>query len=167
MNGTELYFPSFRWLAVAVFLYLCYWLLKHKGAQLQWPALAAVMMALLLAVWPLSWRWQLALFTLLSLFTWLVGRQIYAPIRLRIASYPMRRFPIGKVLPLLDAPQQGRARIRIGNTLWRVRLRDSKQELLKGALVKVVGRRDRILIVEPVNHGEHSNINQEHSSSIS
>lgn len=142
--------PPFFWLVLAIILMLAHWLFRHKGGQLHWPALSALMMALIVLVFPLDWRWQLALFSLMSLFSWLVGRQIYAPVKLRIASYPARRYPVGKVLPLLDTPSEGFGRIRVGNTLWRVRLRNFSQPVSKGALVKVVARSRRILVVEPV-----------------
>lgn len=125
------------------------------GVFLLWIGIAAVIVGLLsLAFWGAAfWGWQVQvlLFLALSLVTVYVGRK-YVYARTAPSDQPLlnRRSQqlVGRTATLTAPIENGRGRIKLGDTLWRVKGPD----LATGATVRVVGvsDTDMELVVEAV-----------------
>lgn len=124
------------------------------GFFLLWIGLAALIVgAVSLFLWDAGfWTWhvQVLLFLVLSLVCAYVGKRVMK------TSGDMSDQPllnqrgaqlIGRVATLTEPIANGRGRVRIGDTMWRV----SGPDLPAGARVKVIGATDKDLelIVEP------------------
>lgn len=125
------------------------------GVFLLWIGIAAIIVgALSLALWDASfWVWQLQvpIFLALSVIAALVGRRIMAN-RGNNSDAPLlnRRGDqlVGRTATLAEPIREGRGRIKLGDTLWRV----VGPDLPAGARVRVVSAdvTDLELIVEAV-----------------
>jgi len=124
------------------------------GFFLLWIGLAALIVgALSLALWDAGfWTWhvQVLLFLALSLLTAYAGKRIMKASG-NVTDQPLLNKRgaqlIGRVATLTEPIANGRGRVRIGDTMWRV----SGPDLPAGARVKVTGSTDSDLelIVEP------------------
>ncbi len=123
------------------------------GFFLLWIGLAALIVgALTLALWNSGvWPWevQAVLFLALSLVTVFVGRRIMAG-RGGESDQPLlnRRGEqlVGRTATLSEPIREGRGRIQLGDTTWRV----SGPDMPVGARVRVVSANDSELVVAPV-----------------
>ena len=125
------------------------------GVFLVWIGIAALIvgaMSLLAwgaAFWP--WQVQVLVFLVLSLLSAYVGRKLIAG-RKDDSDQPLlnRRGVqlIGRTATLTEPIREGRGRIQLGDTLWRV----SGPDLPAGARVRVVAAADTDLdlVVEPI-----------------
>jgi membrane protein implicated in regulation of membrane protease activity len=125
------------------------------GVFLLWIGIAAIIVgALSLALWDAAfWTWQLqtAIFAVLAVICAVIGKRIYDG-RETPSDQPLinRRGSqlIGRTATLAEPIRDGRGRIQLGDTLWRV----SGPDLPVGTQVRVVsaGTTDIELIVEAV-----------------
>lgn len=126
------------------------------GVFLVWIGIAALLVgAISLFVWDAAvWTWQVQvlLFLALSLVSAYVGTKLVGSSRKDDSDQPLlnRRGVqlIGRTATLTEPINNGRGRIRLGDTLWRV----SGPDLPAGARVKVTGaaETDLDLTVEPI-----------------
>lgn len=122
------------------------------GVFLLWIGIAAILTGTLsLQVWEMAfWTWQVQVlvFLLLSLVSAYVGRRILGA-RGGISEEPLlnRRAEqlVGRTATLGEPITEGYGRMKIGDTLWRVRGPD----LPVGARVKVIDVSGGELLVEP------------------
>jgi membrane protein implicated in regulation of membrane protease activity len=124
------------------------------GFYLLWVGIAALIVgALTLALWDAGfWTWhvQVLLFLVLSLLAAYTGKRIMKASG-DITDQPLLNKRgaqlIGRVATLTEPIANGRGRVRIGDTMWRV----SGPDLPAGARVKVTGSTDSDLelTVEP------------------
>jgi inner membrane protein len=122
------------------------------GVFLLWIGVAAILTgALSLQLWGWeSWIWQVQVlvFLALSLAAVFVGRRIMRS-RGDDSDQPLlnRRAEqlVGRTATLSEAIVEGRGRVRLGDTMWRI----SGPDLPVGARVRVTSVADGTLIVEP------------------
>jgi membrane protein implicated in regulation of membrane protease activity len=122
------------------------------GVFLVWFGLAAIVTGLLsLALWDWwlwGWQAQTVSFLLLSLIIAVAGQR-FVRARERPTDQPLlnqrAEQMVGRTATLEEAITEGRGRVRIGDTQWRV----NGPDLPPGARVRIVGVRDNDLIVEP------------------
>jgi membrane protein implicated in regulation of membrane protease activity len=117
---------------------------------LLWPGLAALGVALSLIFYPISWQLQFIGFALLSLAFTLIGRRFYNPNQITSDEPELnlvgRRY-IGHIYPLAEDSQNGRARVKIGDSLWLAEI-EGEGSLKAGTPVEVIEQHDTILTVK-------------------
>ena len=120
------------------------------GVFLLWIGIAALLTgALSLQLGSLGffgWQWQLLVFLALSVVAVLVGRRLLgAPDTPSDQPLLNRRAEqlIGQTAVLLEPLADGRSRVRLGDTIWRV----AGPDLAAGTRVRVVAVRDTELVV--------------------
>lgn len=115
------------------------------GVFILWIGIAALIVgAVSLALWDASiWTWhvQMLLFLALSLVSAYLGKRIMAS-REAQSDQPLLNMRgnqlIGRIATLTEAIEDGRGRVRLGDTMWRV----SGPDLPIGAKVRVVSASD-------------------------
>lgn len=121
------------------------------GVCLLWIGIAAILVGTLsLQLWNMafwSWQVQVLVFLLLSLLSAYVGSRIMAG-RRDDSDQPLlnRRSQqmIGRTATLTEPIREGRGRIKLGDTMWRV----SGPDLPAGTQVRVISAEDSELVVE-------------------
>lgn len=122
------------------------------GVYLLWLGIAAILTGTLsLQLWEATyWTWQVqvVVFLALSIATVLVGRRVFPNSAGEDTDEPLlnqrSRQLVGSTATLEEAIVEGRGRIRLGDTLWRV----SGPDLPVGARVRVVTATGGDLTVE-------------------
>ena len=142
-----------NWMVLGIMLLMLE--IAVPGVFLLWIGIAALLVgAASLALWDAAfWTWQVqvVVFLVLSLLSAYVGKQIVGR-REGKSDQPLlnRRGAqmIGRTATLAEPIREGRGRIQLGDTLWRV----SGPDLPAGARVKVTGANDTDLelTVEPL-----------------
>ena len=142
----EIEFNFWHWLIVGVVV-LIFELVSGSGFLL-WIGLAALVVSLVVFIVPsLLWPWQLVLFALMSVVTCVLW---YKHLRTRRDSQPQDTLNkrsaqyIGRSFNLETILENGRGRVKIGDTIWRV----SGDDMPNGTKVKVVDVDGVILVVE-------------------
>ncbi len=115
------------------------------GAFMLWIGIAALIIgALSLAIWDAAiWTWQVQVlaFLVLSVISAVVGKTL-ASSRRTLSDQPLlnRRGQqlIGRMATLAEPIKDGRGRVKLGDTLWRV----SGPDLPAGTQVRVTGAAD-------------------------
>ncbi len=133
------------WLWLTTGLILCAAEMFVPGIFLLWFGLAAIATGAIELVVELSAAIALIIFALLSIAFALIGRKIYGPMGKSIESMPGHRAAalIGREF-ILDQPiTQGFGRIRVDDTVWRVRGADQPS----GAKVRVKQVEDEVLLI--------------------
>ncbi len=123
------------------------------GVFLLWIGLAALVVgAVSLAIWEAGfWIWevQVVVFLVLSLISAFAGKRIITG-RGNDTDQPLLNKRgaqlVGRTATLSEPISNGRGRIRIGDTTWRV----AGPDLPAGATVRIVSVADLELVVEPV-----------------
>ena len=139
-----------HWLAAGVFLMLVEILVP--GVVFLWLGIAGVLTGLLLAAVPdLQWQVQLVMFAILSVAAIFFGRRFVAS-RQGLTDHPTLnrrgRSMVGTRATLRDATVNGRGRVRIGDTMWALRLAEAGSDLPAGTEVAVVEVDGVTLVVE-------------------
>ncbi len=142
----ELVINFWHWIIAGV-LFLIFELLSGSGFLL-WIGLAALVVSAIVFVLPsLAWPWQLLCFAVMSIVTCLVwyrhlqvAKKEEKPETLNKRSHQY----IGRQFELEMAIVNGRGRVKIGDSIWRV----SGEDLPKGCIVKVISVDGVILNVE-------------------
>ncbi|MCO5065051.1 MAG: NfeD family protein [Rhizobiaceae bacterium] len=132
-----------NWMVVGVILLTLEILVP--GVFLLWIGIAALIVgAISLALWDAGfWTWhvQMLLFLALSLVSAYIGKRIMAS-REAQSDQPLlnRRGDqlIGRLATLVEPIENGRGRVRLGDTMWRV----SGPDLPAGAKVRIVSASD-------------------------
>ncbi|GAB4240420.1 MAG: NfeD family protein [Methyloligellaceae bacterium] len=122
--------------------------LLAPGIFLIWFGIAAIAVGLVAMTVDMAWQWQLVLFALFSLVTTFLGYTFLRPGE-EISDRPLlnRRAQqlVGKSFVLAEDIRNGRGKVKIGDTEWRVEGPDAPA----GARVKVVQADGALLLVEP------------------
>ncbi|MBS3964022.1 MAG: NfeD family protein [Methylomonas sp.] len=134
------------WVAAAGFLVIE---LLVSGFFFIWLAVSAFVVGSLLLVMPgLSFEGQLLLFSVLAVASILVWRRFMSA-KAQGSDQPLlnRRGQhyIGRSFTLVEAIDNGRGKIKVDDTFWRVEGQDCK----KGSKVRVIAVRGMVLDVEP------------------
>lgn len=139
-----------HWMVLGVVLVVLELLLP--GIWFLWLGLGALTTGLIVLVASdLSWQIQSVIFCALSVVSIVVGRLV-----MRTAGAPEdhptlnRRAEqyVGQVYVLEEATERGHGRVRIGDSVWRVKLTDPTAELGAGEKVTVTGVDGATLEVE-------------------
>lgn len=136
---------AWNWLILAGLFFLLE--ILAPGIFLIWFGIAAAIVGALALVFDVAWQWQLVLFAILSLAAVVAVRKFLRtddtqsdrPLLNRRAQQH-----VGKSYLVADAIENGRGKVKIGDSLWRVEGPDAAQ----GARVKVTGADGNTLIVE-------------------
>ena len=123
------------------------------GVYLLWLGIAAVATGLLsFLLWDAGfWVWQIQIlvFLVLSIVSVLIGRRVFPTTGTADTDQPLlnqrERQLVGRTATLEEPIVEGRGRIRLGDTLWRV----SGPDLPVGARVRVIAAENGELAVEP------------------
>jgi membrane protein implicated in regulation of membrane protease activity len=123
------------------------------GVYLLWLGIAAVLTGLLsFALWEAGfWGWQVQIlaFLVLSIVSVLIGRRVFPTTGTADTDQPLlnqrERQLVGRTATLEEPIVEGRGRIRLGDTLWRI----SGPDLPAGARVRVIATVNGELTVEP------------------
>jgi membrane protein implicated in regulation of membrane protease activity len=117
------------------------------GVHFLWFGIAAVVVGFLGLAMGLTWQWQVLAFGLLSVLTVFWVRK-YARPDVAISDLPDLNVRgqqyVGRSLVVEQAIQNGRGKVRVGDTLWAVEGPDSPA----GSRVTVTGARGTVLVVE-------------------
>ncbi len=139
------------WLWLAGGILLCAAETFAPGLFLIWLGLAAIVTGLVYFVLPpLGFDWTLLLFCALAVISVLIGRRIYgSAVKASPIPFLNRRAEglVGRVFVLDEPIREGRGRVRVEDSVWRVKGPD----LEAGESVKVTGVEGGVLlIVAPV-----------------
>lgn len=123
------------------------------GVYLLWLGIAAVATGLLsFLLWDAGfwvWQVQILVFLVLSIVSVLIGRRVFPTTGTADTDQPLlnqrERQLVGRTATLEKPIVEGRGRIRLGDTLWRV----SGPDLPVGARVRVIAAENGELAVEP------------------
>lgn len=144
-------YGAWLWFVVAVVLMVLETIVP--GIHFLWFGVAAGVVGLLALVAPIAWQWQVILFTLFSAVTVLWVRRSTNPdvaktdepvLNVRGAQY------IGRAVTVENAIQNGRGRVRVGDTIWPAEGEDAP----KGASVTVTGVNGTVLVVSTAGDDE-------------
>ncbi len=140
---------AWHWLALGVLLMVVE--VMAPGFIFLWLGISAVVTGLVLAAVAIPWEAQLVLFAVLSVVASVAGRRWLAA-RRRPSDHPTlnrRGDDIVETCHTLDeATSRGRGQVRIGDSVWRLRVRPDGSDLPAGARVRVVRVEGSTLVVE-------------------
>lgn len=146
MSGIDLD-PHWMWLIAAALLGIAE--IAVPGVFLIWLAAAAAVTGFVTLLFGVPIAFQFALFALLSIAAVWFGRRWYIqnPVE---SSDPMLNDRVarlrGETLVVVGAIENGRGRVRVGDSVWTCRGPDCAE----GSRVRVTGADGACLIVEPV-----------------
>jgi membrane protein implicated in regulation of membrane protease activity len=129
------YMNHWAWLSLGGFFILLELLIP--GTMVMWLGIAAIALGLIVAVVPLSWEWQIFLFSLISVGSILIWRA-------RIKKHPQQSDDpslnkkssqlVGTSHRLSEAIVDGRGKVNINDSLWVA----TGPDLPKGSKVEVI-----------------------------
>jgi membrane protein implicated in regulation of membrane protease activity len=136
---------SWNWFILAVALLILETMIP--GVHFLWFGLAAIIIGFLGLATDLAWQWQVLAFGLLSVLTVFWVRK-YARPDVAISDLPDLNVRgqqyVGRSLVVEQAIQNGRGKVRVGDTLWAV----EGPDVPAGARVTVTGAKGTVLVVE-------------------
>ena len=117
------------------------------GVHFLWFGIAAIVVGALALLTGITWPWQVIAFAALAIATVFWVRRYVRP-DVAVSDLPdlnaRSRQYIGRSLIVAQAIQNGRGKVRVGDTLWQAEGPDSPE----GSWVKVTAARGTILVVE-------------------
>jgi inner membrane protein len=148
MQGLSGLFASlgvWNWFILGVVLFILETMVP--GVHFLWFGLAAVVVGVLAFATGFAWQWQVLAFALISVLTVFWVRKYARPDR-AISDLPDLNVRgqqyVGRSLVVEQPLQNGRGKVRVGDTLWAVEGPDAPA----GARVTVTGARGTVLVVE-------------------
>ena len=148
MQGLYTFFAGlglWNWLILAVCLFILETMVP--GVHFLWFGMAAVVVGILAALTGMPWQLQIVAFGVLSVAAVFLVRRYLGS---NVAKTDMPdlnergRQYIGRSLVVEDAIQNGRGKVRVGDTLWQAKGPDTPA----GARVMVTGAEGTVLVVE-------------------
>jgi len=138
---------AWNWLILAVVLLILETVIP--GVHFLWFGIAAAFIGVLAFYTGIVWQWQVLAFVLLSVLVVFWVRRFVRP-DVAISDQPDLNVRgqqyVGRSLVVEQAIQNGRGKVRVGDTLWSVEGPDAPA----GANVTVTGARGTVLVVERV-----------------
>ena len=148
MQGLSTYFVGFgawNWLILAVLLFILETVVP--GVHFLWFGLASVLVGALALATGIAWQWQMIAFGIISVLTVFWVRRFY---RVEAAQSDLPDLNVrgqqyvGRSLVVEQAIQNGRGKVRAGDTVWLAEGPDAPT----GARVKVTASKGNVLVVE-------------------
>jgi len=139
-------FGPWNWLILAVLLFTLETMIP--GVHFLWFGMAAVIVGVLALATGIGWPWQALTFGVAAVLTVFWVRHFVRPgagasdqpaLNERGAQY------IGRALVVEQAIQNGRGKVRVGDTVWQAEGPDAAA----GTRVRVTATRGTVLVVEP------------------
>ncbi len=133
------------WLILAVLLFILETMVP--GVHFLWFGIAALIVAVIAMATGMTWPWQLIAFGVISVLTVFWVRRFYRAeaaqtdlpdLNIRGQQY------VGRSLVVEQAIQNGRGKVRVGDTLWQA----EGPDVPAGARVTVTAARGTVLVVE-------------------
>ncbi|MGD9784480.1 MAG: NfeD family protein [Hyphomicrobiaceae bacterium] len=140
-----------NWFILAVVLFILETVVP--GVHFLWFGLAAVFVGILAVATGFAWQWQLIAFALMAVLTVFLVRRYAHPanarsdepdLNIRGSQY------IGRTVIVSHAIEQGRGRVRVGDTIWNAEGEDAAV----GTRVRVVGVDGTALVVERADNAD-------------
>jgi membrane protein implicated in regulation of membrane protease activity len=137
---------AWNWLILAVLLLALE--IVSPGVHFLWFGLAAAVVGVIALALGISWEWQVLAFVLLSVVVLFSVRRFVRPdvalsdlpdLNVRGQQY------VGRALVVEQAIENGRGKVRVGDTLWSAEGPDTPA----GTRVTVTGTRGTVLVVKP------------------
>ena len=148
MQGLFAYFAGFgvwNWFILGVVLFVLEFMLP--GVHFLWFGLAAVVVGVLAMATGVTWPFQVIAFGIIAVLTVFVVRR-YVRTGGAITDQPdlneRGQQYIGRSLVVEQAIQNGRGKVRVGDTVWQA----EGPDVPAGARVKVTAARGTVLVVE-------------------
>jgi membrane protein implicated in regulation of membrane protease activity len=117
------------------------------GVHFLWFGIAAIVIGLLAFATEIAWQWQVLAFALLSVLA-VFGVRKYARPDVAISDQPDLNIRgqqyVGRSVIVEQAIQNGRGKVRVGDTLWAAEGPDASA----GSRVVVTGTRGTVLVVD-------------------
>jgi inner membrane protein len=136
---------SWNWFILALLLFILETLVP--GVHFLWFGLAAIVVGAIAVATGIAWQWQMIAFGVISVLTVFWVRRVY---RVEVAQSDQPdlnergRQYVGRALIVEQAIQNGRGKVRVGDSLWQAEGPDAPA----GARVKVVAAKGTVLVVE-------------------
>jgi membrane protein implicated in regulation of membrane protease activity len=141
-------FGAWNWFILGALLFTLESFLP--GVHFLWFGIAAVLVGALAVLTGITWPWQVIAFGLIAIATVFGVRRYVRPdvARSDLPNLNERgQQYIGRSLVVEQAIQNGRGKVRVGDTLWQA----EGPDLPAGTWVKVTGTRGTVLVVERVS----------------
>jgi membrane protein implicated in regulation of membrane protease activity len=148
MQGVLSFFYGFgvwNWMIMAVVLFILETMVP--GVHFLWFGIAAIVVGLLAMATGIAWPYQLIAFGLISVLTVFWVRRYARPDKVKsdLPDLNERALQyIGRSLVVEQAIQNGRGKVRVGDTLWQA----EGPDVPAGARVKVTSAKGTVLVVE-------------------
>ena len=148
MQGLFAYFANFgvwNWLILAVLLFVLEFVLP--GVHFLWFGVAAVIVGILAWATGMSWPFQVIAFGIIAVLTVFWVRRYVRSDKVTSDLPDLNERGqqyIGRSLVVEQAIQNGRGKVRVGDSVWQAEGPDAPV----GARVKVTGTRGTVLVVE-------------------
>ena len=137
---------NWNWLVLAVILVILETVVP--GVHFVWFGMAATIVGIIALATEIDWQWQLVIFGILSFATALLVRRFVTP-QTAPSDQPglneRGSYYIDRIVVVEDAIENGRGRVRLGDTLWATQGPD----LPAGASARVTKLDGTVLVVEP------------------
>jgi len=123
------------------------------GLFLVWLGAAAAVAGVAALAFGLAFPWQLLVFAVASVVAVVATRRFYSQtgaandgstLNVRAQQY------VGRTFVLAESIQNGRRRMKVGDTLWTV----EGPDMASGSNVKVTGSKGNVLLVEAADNGD-------------
>lgn len=137
---------AWNWLILAGIFFVLE--LLAPGVFLVWFGIAAAIVGLVALVFDIAWQWQLVLFAILSVVAAIAARRFLRggeALTDRPLLHRRAEQHVGRSYVLAEAIENGRGKVKIGDTFWRVEGPDAAA----GQRVRVTGTDGAVLLVEP------------------
>jgi membrane protein implicated in regulation of membrane protease activity len=147
MQGLFAFFYGFgvwNWLILAVLLFILETIVP--GVHFLWFGIAAVIVGLLAMAIGIAWPWQIIAFVVISvLAVFGVRRYVRSDVTSDQPDLNIRgQQYVGRMVVVEQAIQNGRGKVRVGDTLWQAEGVDAPA----GSRVKVTATNGNVLVVE-------------------
>jgi membrane protein implicated in regulation of membrane protease activity len=138
-------FGVWNWLILAVLLFILETIVP--GVHFLWFGIAAVIVGGIAVATGIAWPWQLVAFGVISVLTVFGVRRFFRAeaahtdqpdLNIRAQQY------VGRMVVVEQAIQNGRGKVRVGDTLWQAQGLDAPE----GTRVKVTATNGNVLVVE-------------------
>lgn len=142
MNGT-------KWLIFGVILLTLE--VVTGTTYILWPAVAALIVGVLVFILPLAWEMQFLLFFLISTVLLFAGHKYFQPMMQGGEPSDLNdraRSMVGRRVKAVTAFETGRGRVQVGDTQWQAVMEDG--DAAEGDELKIVSVQGTVLQVEPL-----------------